>query len=285
MAKRIFQTKTKILSNICVGERFYKLTFLAPGIARCARPGQFLNIRISEEYTPFLRRPFSIHKLVHSSKLIVHSQRKNLKADGIEILYEVVGKGTEILSEKKPGEYLDVLGPLGNGFNLSAIRYPLSAILVGGGIGVAPLLFLAQKLIEYYPLSAIRYPLVLIGAKTKKEILCKKEFESLGCRVKISTDDGSSGFKGKVTDLLKHLLRAKSYQRGTIYACGPKPMLKEITLLSRQYGIPGQISLDEYMACGMGVCLGCLVETYEGRKLVCRDGPVFDTSIIKGGDR
>ncbi|MFH1339190.1 MAG: dihydroorotate dehydrogenase electron transfer subunit, partial [Candidatus Omnitrophota bacterium] len=240
----------------------------------------------------------SIHRVVNGSQSTLDIKRKNPKADSIEILYKVVGKGTKILSEKKPGEYLDILGPLGNGFNLSAIRYPLSAILVGGGMGVAPLLFLAQRIIESYPLSAIRYPLVLIGANTKKEILSQKEFAKLGCSVKISTDDGSAGFKGKVTDLLKKILVARrmSHVAGAklkkpvtcdlgretiIYACGPEPMLKEVSLISRQCNVPSQISLEEYMACGLGVCLGCMVNTHRGFQTVCREGPVFDSRIIK----
>jgi dihydroorotate dehydrogenase electron transfer subunit len=274
---KIIRKKTKILSNVHLIGNYYRLTLDTPQIVRVALPGQFVMLRISNGYQPLLRRPFSIHRVGYNSK--------NPTSNIIEILYEVVGKGTEILSNRKAGECLDVVGPLGNGFDLSAIRYPLSAILVGGGIGVAPLFFLAQRLTERKTHNARRTTLVLIGAKTKEEILSQKEFANLGCCVRISTDDGSAGFKGKVSELLKYLLRTTNYELSTIYACGPKPMLKEIAIISKRYNIPTQISLGEYMACGLGVCLGCMIETKGGQKFICRDGPVFDASEIKGYDK
>jgi dihydroorotate dehydrogenase electron transfer subunit len=274
MANRIFQLKAKVIKNINVAPKYYKIVLSCPYVACTAQPGQFVMLRLSESYQPLLRRPFSIHRIVHSSKFIVHRERKNLKAKGLEILYKVVGKGTEILTEKKPGEHLDILGPLGKGFSIFNNRYP---ILVGGGVGIAPLLFLAEQL------STVNRQLstVLIGANTKKEILSEKEFAKLSCSVKIATEDGSAGFKGKVTDLLKHLLSTINYELSTIYACGPKPMLKEISIISKQYHIPTQVSLEEYMACGLGVCLGCMINTHRGYQAACREGPVFDSRIIK----
>ena len=271
---KIIQKKIKVLSNIHLTGSYYRLAFNLPQVTRVAQPGQFLMLHINQGYRPFLRRPFSIHRV----------------SPQIEILYEVVGKGTQLLSQKKPGQYLGVLGPLGNGFNyqLPITNYAASSstlslgggqlpILIGGGIGIAPLLFLAEELITVHCQPLI----VLIGAKTRKEILCQKEFANLGASVKISTDDGSAGFKGKVTELLKITL-SKTCQRQstTIYACGPKSMLKEIAIISKQYNIPAQISLDEYMACGLGVCLGCMIETKEGYQRVCKEGPVFDSTII-----
>jgi len=265
MANPIYQKEAKIVYNGHIISNYYRLALDLPEVACVAQPGQFVMLRIDKGYKPFLRRPLSIHR--------VNPQ--------IEILYEVVGIGTELLSRKKPGQCLSVLGPLGNGFDLSAIRYPLSAILVAGGMGIAPLLFLAQRLIERYPLPVTRYPIALLGAKTKKEILSQKEFANLGLNVKISTDDGTAGFKGKVTELLKKLLRqAHDVRRATIYACGPKPMLSEIAIISKQYNITAQISLDEYMACGLGVCLGCMIETKKGYQRVCQEGPVFDSTVM-----
>jgi len=253
---RIFKIKAKILSNKKIKDNYLHCIFDAGKIAKDARPGQFVNIRISDSLDPLLRRPLSIH-LVRGSK--------------IEILYEVVGKSTRVLSGKKPGEYLDIIGPLGEGFDLES--KPRVSILIGGGIGVAPLVFLAEKLKTK--------KLALIGATTKGHIHCEKEFKELGCEVKISTDDGSKGFKGRATDLLKKiLLTTYNLQLTTIYACGPKPMLKEIALISKEQNIPAQISLEEHMACGIGVCLGCVVETIHGYKRVCKDGPVFDADKI-----
>ena len=220
-----------------------------------------MNVKISPDSDPLLRRPFSVHKI---------------KGSSIKILYEVVGRATRILSEKKAGEYLDIIGPLGNGFSyqLSAISRHYS-ILVAGGMGVAPLVFLAEKIKK-------GEMLVLIGAKTKGQILCEKDFRGLGREVKISTDDGSQGFQGKVTDLLEQILQARhcALESIAIYACGPRPMLKAITQISKKYGIPAQISLEEHMACGFGACFGCAIKTINGQRRVCKEGPVFKADEI-----
>ncbi|MCX5711281.1 MAG: dihydroorotate dehydrogenase electron transfer subunit [Candidatus Omnitrophica bacterium] len=245
-----YQAKGKILKNSCVGGSYFKLSIFCPKISKAALPGQFVNLKISHGFIPLLRRPISIH---------------NVRGSNVDLLYEVVGKGTELLSRKKAGEELDLIGPLGNGFSARGAR---RAILVAGGMGVAPLLFLAEKLKK-------QKPLVLIGAKTRKQILCVKEFEKIGCVVKIATDDGSCGFKGRATDLLKKIL-----VRVTIYACGPKPMLKAVCVIAKAKNMPAQISLEEHMACGIGACLGCVVNTTKGMKRVCKEGPVFDSGEI-----
>jgi len=252
----IFQTNSKIIKNFGVAVDYYKMVLDAPSIAKRARPGQFINIRVSEKYEPLLRRPFSIHRVSDSK---------------IEILYEVIGKGTELLSHKKSGGKLDVLGPLGNGFDLNS-KPIKKAILVAGGMGVAPLNFLAERLSKYNTE-------VLIGAKKRNQILCEKEFKKLGCDVRIATDNGSRGFKGLVTTLLKKSLTNKN-KPSIIFACGPKPMLKEIIKISKRNRISAQVSLEEHMACGIGVCFGCVVKTKNGYKKVCKDGPVFYTKEL-----
>lgn len=273
MANHIFQIKARIIKNINLTTNYYKLTLSCLSLAKAAQPGQFVMLRLSDDYQPLLRRPFSIHSV--SNQPAKHSNH-------IDILYKVIGKGTELLSKKKPGEYLDVLGPLGNGFDYrkSIATGHKPPILVGGGMGVAPLLFLAQTLAKCTKQNAGSKPLVLIGANTKKEILAQKEFAKLGLSVKISTDDGSAGFKGKATSLLKHLLSTINYKPSTIYACGPKPMLKQTSLICRQHNLALWVSLDEYMACGLGVCLGCIVKTKAGYQTVCKDGPVFDAKTV-----
>ena len=253
------RVKARILYNKITQGRYFNLIIEAPQIVNGAKPGQFVNIKLTDASEPLLRRPFSIYRV---------------KGKDIELLYEVVGQGSEILSQKKPGEYLDIIGPLGNGFNYALqTKRSTSSVLVAGGMGVVPLLLLAEKL-------GHANTSVLIGAKTKKQILCEKEFKNLGCDVRISTDDGSKGYRGKVTELLRRLLSTKSYELSAIYACGPKPMLKEIAVISRDYNIPAQISLEEHMACGIGACLGCAVNTKEGYKRVCKEGPVFNTDEI-----
>jgi len=255
--------KIKIIKNYKIKENYFKIILSNPYLAKNSQPGQFLNIKIDEDI--FLRRPFSIHRV---------------KGNNLEILYEVVGKGTETLSKKKKGEYLDVIGPLGNGFNyqLPITNYQLP-ILVAGGIGVAPLVFLAQKLKEI-PNSKSQIPIVLIGAKNKNKVLGEEEFKRWGFEVKIATDDGSRGFKGNVSDLLKHILSTMNYELSTIYACGPYPMLKEIAKIARDYKIQAEVSLERHFACGIGICLGCVIETKQGQKRVCKDGPVFKTEEI-----
>ena len=235
----MFQIKAKIIYNRVIRSGYLSCLLDAPLIAKKAKPGQFLHIKINTGYRPFLRRPFSIHEATGSR---------------LNILYEVLGKGTKALSLKKTGEHLDIIGPLGNGFSYHSplTDYHLS-LLVAGGMGVAPLLFLARKIKSDYPKYAIW---VLIGAKTKRGILCEKEFKKLGCEVKIATDDGSKGFKGKVTALLERQLRTTHYELRTIYACGPRPMLKETNAICKKYKISGQISLEEHLACGIGACLG-----------------------------
>ena len=270
--RRVFQAKAKIVYSKRIKDNYFKSILSSPRIALGALPGQFVNIKVNECHELLLRRPFSIHRV---------------NGPNIGILYEVLGKGTQILAQKKPGEYLDIIGPLGNGFNYRiAYSVQRTAILVAGGIGVAPLLFLAEQLIKRNTQYAIRNTLVLIGAKTKKQILCEKEFQKLGCDVKIATDDGSEGFKGKVTELLKKILRlAISNKRLAIYACGPRPMLKEIANISQKYNIPAQISLEEHMACGIGACLGCVVNTKNGYQRVCKEGPVFAADKIVWEDK
>ncbi len=281
------QVKAKIIHNKKLKGNYWHSVFDAPLIAKEAKPGQFLNIKLSDSLKPFLRRPFSIH---------------NICGGKLEILYEVLGEGTKILSERKKGEYLDIIGPLGNGFDYSrthalpAGRQELMnsrTILVAGGMGVAPLLFLSEEI-------KTKDKIALIGARAKAQVLCEKEFKNSGCDVKIATDDGSSGFKGRVTQLLEQVLlkdlracalpapplagpagRQKLTSR--IYACGPKPMLKAVSNMARKYKIPAQVSMEEHMSCGIGACLGCVVKTKKGLERVCKEGPVFEAQDIIWG--
>ena len=262
----IAQIKAKIISNQRFSGNFWHLEFESGLIARQAVAGQFVNIRVADALEPLLRRPISIH---------------SVKAPKVKIIYEIVGKGTQILSGRKPGEFLDILGPLGNGFD-----YPrplvkstqAKNILVAGGMGVAPLVFLADKLMKLKTCNPKSETIVLIGAKTKEQILCRQEFIALGCTVKLATDDGSLGFKGRVTDLLSILL--EQVKPGRLFACGPHLMLKAVARIALENKIPSQLSLEEHMACGMGACLGCVVSTKTGYKSVCKDGPVFSSEEL-----
>src|SRR3989338_125845 len=251
---------------------YFRMGLEAPSLARLAKPGQFVQVRCGETTDPLLRRPLGIHRV----------KGEGSRGKGIEILYEVVGRGTGFLSRKKEVEFLDVLGPLGNGFNLPSFTLHPSpfTLLIAGGIGVAPLVFLAEVLAERKIKSV-----VLLGAKTKKKILCEKDFNRAGAEVHITTDDGTCGCKGLVPKLFEDILRTTNHESlTTIYACGPEPMLKCIAGISERYSVHCQALLEEKMACGFGACLGCTVKVRQaGReqgfinKLTCKDGPVFDT--------
>ncbi|MDD5115574.1 MAG: dihydroorotate dehydrogenase electron transfer subunit [Candidatus Omnitrophica bacterium] len=248
------QVKVKIISNRKIKNNCWRLELDSGAIARSASPGQFLEIKVCDEGLPLLRRPISIH---------------GVNGSRVQLIYEVVGSGTRVLSGRRKGEFLDIIGPLGKGFEYG--RKPVGkSVLVAGGMGVAPLLFLARRL---KPAK----PLVLIGAGSKEQLLCLQEFKAFGCRMAIATDDGSAGFKGKVTEMLDRLLREMpdAGRPGNIYACGPQPMLKAVAKICRGHNISSQLSLERHMACGFGACLGCVVSTKSGYKRVCKEGPVF----------
>jgi dihydroorotate dehydrogenase electron transfer subunit len=268
--QKAFNIKAKIIANKNTAEDYWHCVLRAPEVARKAAAGQFVDIRLSDGGQPFLRRPFSIH---------------GANGQDIKILYEIVGKGTRIFSQAKPGEELDIVGPLGNGFDFGAsknqrVKVP---VLVAGGMGAAPLVFLAEKL-KKAPISKSQTPVVLIGGRTKNHVLCENEFRRFGCNVKISTDDGSAGSKGRVTNLLENVLRKNPHPENImIYACGPKPMLKGVSTICDKFGTPAQLSLEAHMACGIGACLGCAVNTIDGYKRVCKEGPVFRANQIIWG--
>jgi dihydroorotate dehydrogenase electron transfer subunit len=259
------QNRAEILTNTKIQGSYYKLIIKDGKIARNSRPGQFLMLKVDDHQVPLLRRPLSIHRV---------------DKEKIEMLYERVGRGTEILSQRKAGEFLDVIGPLGNGFTLPPKSRESEAILVAGGMGVAPLVFLTQRLAVGKRKSAGAKIQVFIGARTKEQILCEKEFKKLGCDVKIATDDGSAGFFGRVTGLFERAFSTRDCQRAIVYACGPKPMLREFVRICRKKLVPAQVSLEEHMACGIGACLGCAVNTMEGYKRVCKEGPVFEAEKL-----
>ena len=261
----MFQGKTRILSNDEVAPNCFRMELKAREIAKEAKAGQFIHVRVSDGYAPLLRRPFSLHRI---------------KRDRIKILYKVVGDGTKMLSHLKSGQELDILGPLGNGFKLLEEN---RAVLVAGGIGVAALLALAEKLTE----RRLSQSTIIIGARTKELVLGEDDFRNLGAEVRVATDDGSQGYKGLVTTLLKQLLSAVNCQlSAVVYACGPKEMLRETAALTVSRGIPGQLSLESQMGCGVGACRGCVVKIQNPKskiqnyKRVCKEGPVFEAGEI-----
>ncbi len=255
------QEIAKVLEIEKAAPEHFRVTLAAPRISRESIPGQFVMIKCSDGSDPLLRRPISLNKI---------DQAKGT----IDILFRVIGKGTRLLSEVEPGGDLDIIGPLGNGFKIDASKEV--AILVGGGAGIAPLLSLAK---EISVKTKARY--ALIGANNISSVLCEEDFKDLGFETTVSTDDGTYGIKGKVTDMLLEVIDSKlSPINSHIYACGPRLMVKELESISTQYKIPCQVSFEEWMACGFGSCNGCTVKTKSGYKKVCSDGPIFNAGEI-----
>ena len=229
-----------ILSNAPLTDSVYKMV-LSGDTSAITAPGQFVNIQLAGK---FLRRPISVCDYDENT---------------LTIVYKVVGKGTEQMRRMGEGETLDILTGLGNGYDLTLSgSHP---VLLGGGVGVPPLYHLAKKLIAQGKAVS-----VVLGFNTKSEIFYEEEFRRLGCAVTVTTADGSYGKKGFVTDALP--------EDGTyIYACGPMPMLKALYAASP---LDGQFSFEARMGCGFGACMGCSMETKNGYKRICKDGPVFE---------
>ena len=233
--------------NVCIAKSVYKMT-LSGDVSAITAPGQFVNLKIEEAY---LRRPISVCDY-------------DAKKGELTIIYKVVGKGTEIMSEMKAGTVIDTLIGLGNGYNTA--KSGDAPLLIGGGVGVPPMYNLAKKLI-----SEGKNVTVILGFNTADEIFYAKEFEALGARVYITTVDGSVGTKGFVTDVMKTL--DYSY----FFTCGPEPMLKAVYNTSVT---EGQLSFEERMGCGFGACMGCTCKTKYGNKRICKDGPVLEKEEI-----
>ena len=249
--------KGSVIKNDQISEDIFELEFLAPAVAREGLPGQFVHIRTALGAEPLLRRLFSLYDV-------------NKKRGGVALLYKVVGQGTEIMTRLKAGkDYIDVVGPLGKGFTIAQDADRL--LLIGGGVGIAPLVYLARVLKE----KGHRLQ-VLYGAGFRREMAALAKLEQLDVDILPATVDGSVGFKGTVVDLLEREL--VDLAAGFIYVCGPEIMMAKVRQWAEKRGIKGEASLEEQMACGVGACLGCarqLKPEDEFYIKVCKDGPVF----------
>ena len=234
------QSVFTILSNQPLTESVFKMVLQGDTSAITA-PGQFVNIRLAEK---FLRRPISVC---------------DFDKDTLTIIYKVVGKGTAAMSKMTTGTKLDILTGLGNGYDTSLSGK--SPVLVGGGVGVPPIYNLCKKLI-----AEGKQPQVVLGFNTASEIFLAEEFMALGADVYIATADGSVGTKGFVTDVIQAL------EYTYFYSCGPMPMFMA---MEKVMVTSGQYSFEERMGCGFGACMGCTIQTANGYKRVCKDGPVF----------
>ena len=227
------------------------LTLLSPRIARTALPGQFVQVSVPLR-GGYLRRPLGIAEVS--------------RAEGwIRLIYRQVGSGTEALAGTEAGGSVSVLGPLGCGFT-TELRHPL---LVGGGMGLTPLLFFAAE----HPNAS-----VLMGGRTKEELFWEEIYRPYVRECFVTTDDGSYGMQGFVTALLPELLREGDYDG--VAVCGPPVMMERVAAIAAEHGIPCEVSLEKRMACGLGACLSCAVDTRSGRRKVCKDGPVFPAEEV-----
>ena len=236
-----------IVSNECIAEKIWKMVL--KGDTAGIKPGQFVEIAVPGYY---LRRPISV---------------SDVEDDRLTIIYKTVGKGTTAMAQMLPGEELDILTCLGNGYDLTKAKEEV--LLIGGGVGVPPLIYLAKKLREQN-----KKVHAIIGFNTKNEVFAEEVFEELGCDVQVCTMDGSYGRQGVVTDVIE--MPAPYY-----FACGPMPMLRAI---AQTVGTNGQMSMEERMGCGVGICVGCSIETKNGVKRVCKEGPVFNVEELTFSD-
>jgi len=261
------QETAEVLANEHLGSRYYRVGLRCSDAFLKATPGQFVMVHPIDTKAPLLSRPFSIHRLVPGEK----------GTGGIELLYKVVGDCTRIISRLQPGNHLDLLGPLGRGFDISGEHRLI--YLVSGGIGVAPMVFLATSLLAA-GIAAERCK-VFLGGMTGGDLLCRQDFSDLGLETCISTDDGSMGESGVVTDSVRTAM--ESAKPDMIYACGPMAMLGSVSAIAESCSVPCQVSVEAIMACGVGACLGCAVESRGNEDAyhhACVDGPVFDSAVL-----
>jgi dihydroorotate dehydrogenase electron transfer subunit len=251
--------KTAVLEAKQLSHDIFKIKFNAPQLTEEAQPGQFIEVLCLGAGAPFLRRPFGIHRI-------------DKAAGAVEFLFKKVGRGTELLSFLKTGDPIDIIGPLGKGFEIQNTQ---THFIAGGGMGIAPLLFLAERLhAEDKELK------IFLAARTVLQITCIDDFKNNGT-VFVSTEDGSFGEKCLIDAPLERAL--KTTKNAAVYACGPHGMLRRIAEIGAQFKIQTQVSLEEKMACGFGVCQGCPVEVKNKDtkyKMVCKDGPVFNAEDI-----
>lgn len=257
-----FHVKAKLVGKEQLKPDIFKFIVESKEIAEIAKPGQFLEIRITDTIEPLLRRPISIYQI---------RKKENI----VEFIFQVKGKGTKLLTNKQVGDNIDILGPLGYGnFKIGEEK---NIAIIGGGIGTFPLYELAKNIKGNLN--------IYLGFRSKEYVVLEEEFKKVCNNLSITTDDGSYGEKGFAIKKLEEDIEKE--KPDVIYACGPLPMLKAVKELAIKFNIPCQISLEEKMACGMGVCLGCAVKIAASPKdapeymHVCKAGPVFCATDVE----
>lgn len=258
--------KAEIVKIEQLKQDLYKFSIKAEEIVKDAKPGQFIDVRVIDGIEPLLRRPISIYNLDKENGIL-------------EFIFQVKGKGTNLLAMRKVGEELDIIGPLGYG--TFSIKDYQNIAIIGGGIGMFPLYELAKELKEKTSSNVHIY----MGFRNKDLITLEEEFKNVSNELTITTDDGSYGIQGFAINELKK--DCENQVPDKIFACGPLPMLKAVKAFAAEKNIPCEISLEEKMACGLGVCLGCAVKTAKSPSdapeywHVCKAGPVFNAQDVE----
>ena len=259
----------RVLANACVGPRLYLMRLSSPLIAGSIKPGQFVHMRIPGMEGHILRRPFSVYA-------------RDAAAGTIDILYQTVGEGSAHMAGLVPGQCgeAELIGPVGNAW--AAPEGARRALLVGGGVGAAPLFMLCEQLVG----AGVAVDVVL-GAQTKDALVCRERFDEVlaaqGGAVRCATDDGSCGRAGFCTPLSQEALdeaAAAGEPYDYLAVCGPEVLMGIVARQAREAGVPCQVSMERRMACGVGACLSCVLDTVEGRKRACVDGPIFDAEEV-----
>lgn len=254
-------SKTRTFAAVCAAKRLTEdiasLVFTAPEMARAAQPGHFVAVRAGQSEAPLLRRPFSIAASDGQNQL--------------DLIFRVVGVGTTLLAAKRPGEMLDVIGPLGHPFEIHDDR---PALLVAGGLGIPPIAFLARVLKTRGIPATLYY-----GVRTRSELAALDDAADHVERLVVSTDDGTAGHHGVISEMVAREIPGDC----RVYACGPRPLLDVLIRLARERNIPTQLSFEQQMACGVGACMGCSMATAHGYQRVCTEGPVFPAEVFWEG--
>ena len=246
----------QVVQSIRLNKRHFILELLAPEKFPLILPGQFSQALVKDSPSTFLRRPFSIHSV-------------DYEKNTLRLLVQIKGEGTLHLSRLKEGDSLNLIYPLGNSFSLPNTK---DVLLVGGGCGVAPLLFMAQFLNQNHI-----HPAILLGFRSKEDVSEIEEYSKFG-KVMITTEDGTEGEKGRVVD--HSIFRRQRHDFRKIYCCGPDAMMKAVAKIARMHKTDCEVSLENTMACGFGVCLCCITPTNKGNERVCVEGPVFNINRL-----
>jgi dihydroorotate dehydrogenase electron transfer subunit len=299
-ADQAVQRTAEIVENVKLARDTFRVRFVAPEIARRIIPGQFLMLRLAGMNDPLIGRPLALYDTVLSAAG---------RPEAVDVVYLTKGKLTSRLCDAKPGQLLDVWGPLGNGFKVQSSKFKVgtrqettlnlepgilnpSLIMVAGGIGQTPFLALAKdslglKQFGESPRNVSRASRVTFcyGARTAEYFAGLEDFERLGIDLRLATDDGSRGQHGFVTDLLRQVLEEQP-QNPLIVCCGPEPMMEAVAKISAQFEVPCQVSLETPMACGIGICFTCVAKIHQPEggwdyKRTCVEGPVFDAGLVE----